>query len=366
METEPAHIPGADDTTLLSNVSDEFVLPPISAAQTSTTARQIIKRKRKLIIDEVKEIDSSSMKTQLSDTTDIVGVLELAPPTRRLMHLKETGGIEKLFASSSTGIFSKTLQQFFMRNLVTKPLDQMAPDNYQIQHDLAMEQLERDRDDSSIDQMRGSHHHYLEVLGYDPSFSSGRSKKRGMSPDDDAVDKRHRSDSLFFPPMTTSMDNLMDVIPNPMSPTRKSGRKTHEFNQYPPSPTRTSGNVRRKKGAGHLKENHDEQDDDEDEHGQTTNAQEEFESGKKLNRRAKIMLNAFERAFDTADALSFHDHLSSGNPNYHTRKLTAQKFYTLLVLKKLQAVDVEQTEAFEDVTVTPGVHFHQYITSGGR
>lgn len=26
------HIPGADDTTLLSNVSDEFVLPPISTA----------------------------------------------------------------------------------------------------------------------------------------------------------------------------------------------------------------------------------------------------------------------------------------------------------------------------------------------
>jgi len=41
------------------------------------------------------------------------------------------------------------------------------------------------------------------------------------------------------------------------------------------------------------------------------------------------MLNAFERAFDSADALSFHDHLSTGNPNYHTRKLTAQKFYTL-------------------------------------
>jgi chromatin segregation and condensation protein Rec8/ScpA/Scc1 (kleisin family) len=92
----------------------------------------------------------------------------------------------------------------------------------------------------------------------------------------------------------------------------------------------------------------------------------DFESGKKLNRRAKIMLNAFERTLDSADALSFHDHLSSGNPNYHTRKLTAQKFYTLLVLKKLQAVDVEQIEPFSDVTVTPGVHFHQYITSGGR
>ena len=61
------------------------------------------------------------MKTQLSDTTDIVGVLELAPPTRRLMHLKETGGIEKLFSLSATSIFSKTLQQvrtmFFLSHL---------------------------------------------------------------------------------------------------------------------------------------------------------------------------------------------------------------------------------------------------------
>jgi cohesin complex subunit SCC1 len=127
MDVDGGHIPGADDTTLLSNVSDEFVLPPISTgklkkakfiflfdcffkAQTPA-ARQAVKRKRKLVIDEVKEIDSASMKTQLSDTTDIVGVLELAPPTRRLMHLKETGGIEKLFSLSATSIFSKTLQQ---------------------------------------------------------------------------------------------------------------------------------------------------------------------------------------------------------------------------------------------------------------
>jgi hypothetical protein len=150
--------------------------------------------------------------------------------------------------------------------MVTKPLDQMAPDNYQIQHDLAMEQLERD--DSSTDQMRATHHHYLEVLGYDPSFigaglSPNRSKKRGISPGDDEHDKRYRSDSLFFPPMTTSMDNLMDVIPGPMSPTRKSGRK----DQLPPSPSRS----KRKKGLGHLtKENQEEQDDDDEEHGQTT------------------------------------------------------------------------------------------------
>ena len=85
-------------------------------SEQTSIVRQAVKRKRKLVIDDAKEIDSSSMKTQLSDTTDIVGVLELAPPTRRLMHLKETGGIEKLFSLSTTSIFSKTLQQVKLKS----------------------------------------------------------------------------------------------------------------------------------------------------------------------------------------------------------------------------------------------------------
>ena len=56
------------------------------------------KRKRKLIVDEVKAIAGEEMKAQLSDTQDIVTTLDLAPPTKRLMHWKETGGVEKLFA----------------------------------------------------------------------------------------------------------------------------------------------------------------------------------------------------------------------------------------------------------------------------
>ena len=56
------------------------------------------KRKRKLIVDEVKAIADEEMKAQLSDTQDIVATLDLAPPTKGLMHWKETGGVEKLFA----------------------------------------------------------------------------------------------------------------------------------------------------------------------------------------------------------------------------------------------------------------------------
>ena len=67
------------------------------------------KRKRKLIVDEVKNISGEVMKAQLSDTSDIVTTLDLAPPTKRLMHWKETGGVEKLFALPASSIPARVL-----------------------------------------------------------------------------------------------------------------------------------------------------------------------------------------------------------------------------------------------------------------
>ena len=40
----------------------------------------------------------------------------------------------------------------------------------------------------------------------------------------------------------------------------------------------------------------------------------------------------------------------SGN----NRKQVASKFYTLLVLRKMQAIEVEQTQPFGDITLTHG------------
>ena len=56
------------------------------------------KRKRKLIVDEIKAISGEDMKCQLSDTYDIVIPLDLAPPTKKLMFMKEVGATEKLFS----------------------------------------------------------------------------------------------------------------------------------------------------------------------------------------------------------------------------------------------------------------------------
>jgi len=97
-EPEPLNEQNAsvDQTTLVQNEEESFALAPIDASALRGLPKT--KRKRKLIVDEVKNISGEEMKAQLSDTTDIVITLDLAPPTKRLMHWKETGGVEKLFA----------------------------------------------------------------------------------------------------------------------------------------------------------------------------------------------------------------------------------------------------------------------------
>ena len=57
-----------------------------------------MRRKRKLIVDHVMELDGQTMREQLKDFNDIVTTLDMAPPTKRLMQWKEMGGVEKLFS----------------------------------------------------------------------------------------------------------------------------------------------------------------------------------------------------------------------------------------------------------------------------
>jgi len=69
------------------------------------------KRRRKLMVDDQKGIDSQSMKEQLIQTNDIVTTLDLAPPTLKLMSWKESGSVDKLFALPGRVLPNKSLQK---------------------------------------------------------------------------------------------------------------------------------------------------------------------------------------------------------------------------------------------------------------
>lgn len=84
------------------------------------------KRRKKLgiVVDEVKTLSGEEMKAQLSDTTDIVTSLDLAPPSKKLMNWKKTGGSEKLFALPERPIPSKCLVVYYSRHLITNRIEQ--------------------------------------------------------------------------------------------------------------------------------------------------------------------------------------------------------------------------------------------------
>lgn len=99
--------PEEQSALILNNEEESFALAPVDATALKGVTKA--KRKRKLIVDEIKNISGEEMKSQLANTSDIVTTLDLAPPTKRLMYWKETGGVEKLFALPSKDIPARAL-----------------------------------------------------------------------------------------------------------------------------------------------------------------------------------------------------------------------------------------------------------------
>ncbi|KAK9739426.1 Conserved region of Rad21 / Rec8 like protein [Popillia japonica] len=137
-----------DQTTLLQNEEESFALAPIDASALRGFTKT--KRKRKLIVDEIKNISGEEMKNQLSDTSDIITTLDLAPPTKRLMHWKETGGVEKLFALPARPIPARALFANYQRHLVLRAI---GTEDFAMLGDadsLALDQIRESEEQTSI------------------------------------------------------------------------------------------------------------------------------------------------------------------------------------------------------------------------
>ncbi|MEQ2202640.1 hypothetical protein XENOCAPTIV_010341 [Xenoophorus captivus] len=129
-EQLPAMADQTEQTTLVHNEEEAFALEPIDiTGMPHYFIRRLFtyvcflffavketkaKRKRKLIVDSVKELDSKTIRAQLSDYSDIVTTLDLAPPTKKLMMWKETGGVEKLFSLPAQPLWNARLLKVLM------------------------------------------------------------------------------------------------------------------------------------------------------------------------------------------------------------------------------------------------------------
>ncbi|KAL9834933.1 double-strand-break repair protein rad21-like protein 1 isoform 2-T2 [Geothlypis trichas] len=95
--------------TILLFQEEGFVLEPVD--DTAVTQRKKKQRKRKLLVDVEKELSCQTIYKQLSNYTDLLATLDLAPPTKKTMMWKEWGGVDKLLSHSSQPMIHAQLQK---------------------------------------------------------------------------------------------------------------------------------------------------------------------------------------------------------------------------------------------------------------
>ncbi|KAL8589172.1 hypothetical protein ACOMHN_052510 [Nucella lapillus] len=380
-------ISGGEQTTLVHNEEEAFALEPLDVTAVPGGTERKGKRKRKLIVDEQKGIPSETMKVQLSDTTDIVTTLDLAPPTKKLMQWKETGGVEKLFALPGRPIVSRTTVLQFSKNLMTKTVT----DELDMEEEPQLPQLndpslslplppqpEVMREEAAADVTRQSEMSTIleepsnaDVSSANTTRASRRSERSlgeksiapksprrsaqpepvaQLEPEPEPVPVGHFEPEPVPAPQDMFAQIPDGIVENPMDPTMIEPSINPQLDlEGPPSVAPFSvpppSNAPPSVGAP----GHPTFDDLEDlEEMPETVEQDE----KRVTKRSQQMQQTLRSAFRLHDELSFK-HMTRN----HDRKQAASRFYTLLVLKKHQVVVVEQTEAFGDILITEGPHF---------
>ncbi|KFV85463.1 Double-strand-break repair protein rad21-like 1, partial [Struthio camelus australis] len=96
-----------NETALLSK-EEGFVLEPVD--DTAITQRKKNKRKRKLLVDADKELSYNAIYNQLNNCMDTLATLDLAPPTKKTMMWKKSGGVDKLLSHTAQPLVHAELQ----------------------------------------------------------------------------------------------------------------------------------------------------------------------------------------------------------------------------------------------------------------
>uniref|UniRef100_A0A7N8XR06 RAD21 cohesin complex component n=1 Tax=Mastacembelus armatus TaxID=205130 RepID=A0A7N8XR06_9TELE len=313
-EPLPAMADQTEQTTLVHNEEEAFALEPIDITVKETKA----KRKRKLIVDSVKELDSKTIRAQLSDYSDIVTTLDLAPPTKKLMMWKETGGVEKLFSLPAQPLWNARLLKMFTRCLTPLVPDELRKRRKGGEADSLDEFLkELENPEVPREEIMGQHRDSRLGLSL---FQMAPLEQQQQLAERSVLSQRLDMPQVDLPPEESSV-NLTQLVPE----------------------------------LDLLGEKGKDKKDDSDEEEEEGQAGDQDQEEKRWNKRTQQMLHGLQRvmAKTGADSISLLDLCRNNN-----RKQAAAKFYSFLVLKKQQAIEVSQSEPYSDIIATAGPRFH--------
>lgn len=333
---------------------DSMVLDPVIQDAQGLMPRRKRRRRLGIIVDEVKTLSGEEIKAQLSDTKDIVTALDLAPPSKQLMEVKRSANVDKLFTQPECHILSKVLMEHYTRNLISSKLDHDAaegelpsmarPDGFNSFNGHNMDSFVAPSFGYEGD-MSGAQQDVSYLMDNQGDMSGGdylpprtpktpaayRGQQQSQSQRSSPKKKRAKADN--------SSDQLID--PKQRSASKKSHDMPSEHADMSFNESYNNNNITAEDDDGPV--------EDPMNVGET---EEQYEE-RIRNRRTHILLQLLAPRLDEG-TIQF----SQLCRNYR-RKQVAQHFFSLLVLKKQQAIDLVQEE-------TGNSYGELYISKGPR
>ncbi|XP_039240841.1 double-strand-break repair protein rad21-like protein 1 isoform X3 [Pipra filicauda] len=295
--------------TFLLFKEEGFVLEPVD--DTAVTSRKKNKRKRKLLVDVHKELSCSAIYNQLTNCTDILATLDLAPPTKKTMMWKEWGGVDKLLSHSTQPVVHADLQKLFEKCFKSVRFKMRGG---RVQRVSEIEEMRKDQDTTGM----------LPVE--EPSYLQESAHSE--------TERNIRNDSfMVIPPQNARNETngncdetILDGAAFSESSKTSLGQEAEEQQVEVPKEQK-----RIKKDSEEIKWS-----------------------------KRTLQLHKTLQQLRTSGSCSFSFRELCRNNN---RKEAAAKFYIFLVLKKQLVLELRQREPFADLTATAGPMFDRIVSS---
>ncbi|VDN91586.1 unnamed protein product [Brugia pahangi] len=259
---------------------------------------------------------------------DTLQPLDLAPPTRKLMRLKETGTADKLFAIPGCAhLRAQNLLKLYRSHLVYHVYSASALTGDQIRKDLDMAE------------------HVDDNIEPEGSIVSGLLEDRMDDFDDVGITAMSPDENI----------GQLEAIPEvPIAPEEQLISISKDAFTSPEKKKERKSRVERAVDEDETGV------DAEDEHRWTKRTQNVLNSiSTKIKASSDGKVDIRYRFSFTQLSILFTDLLTKGS----TRKTAAQKFSMLLVLKKWQAIDVQQAEPYGEIIISAGPNITSAVTS---
>nr|KAF6267315.1 RAD21 cohesin complex component like 1 [Myotis myotis] len=285
--------------TTLSNEEEGFTLVPID---TSDIAWKRKNKKRKLLIDPVKEISSKTMHKQLTFFADTLMVLELAPPTQRLMMWKTRGGVDTLLSSATQDLIHTELKMLFTKCFLSSGFK------------LGRKLIQKE----SISEEMGGRNVVETSMMKDPNSQQELSQPKTWQ---DMTDESHYSSQGDTNKNISLEQDIVSLAAEESSLMNVTLAQGIENGSVELESLRSEQNI----------------------------------EAKRWNRRIHRLLNDLRESHKTGMKCFSLMTLCRNSD----RKQAAARFYSFLVLKKQRAIELSQSAPYADIIATVGPMFHK-------